>query len=105
MDKFMLSETSVVKLNKNVAVRFEHNFCSGTVFLINVETEKIWQGNKESLLLINELRANKSLKSIKEIYTKIIQEYFEYDVSQVIKALNVLLTNLYENGFLDVIKF
>jgi len=103
MEEIVLTEKSIITLNKNIAIRFEHNFHGGTLILIDTETENIWYGNKDSVSLINELKNRDNPQTIGEIYSKIIPHYQEFEPEEVIESLNFLLNNLYENKFLEIL--
>ena len=103
MEDIVLTEKSVVALNKDVALRFEHNFNGGTLILIDTKTENIWYGNKDSLAFINELKDVDNPRTLGKIYTKVLSAYQEFEPEKVIESLNFLLNNLYENKFLDIL--
>ena len=103
MEDIILTEKSVIALNKDVAIRFEHNFNGGTLILIDTKTENIWYGNKESMALINELKDRENPQTLEKIYSKVLFEYQEFEPEKVIESLNFLLNNLYENKFLDIL--
>ena len=103
-EDIILTENSVIALKKSIAVRYEHNFNNGTVILIDTETDNIWYGNKESLLLIKELRNRENPQNIETICSKIISEYSDsFSTDIIIESLSNLLNDLYEKKFIDII--
>ena len=102
MEDIVLTAKSTVCLNNNIAIRFEHNYCNGTIILINTETDDIWLGNKQSLIFINEIKNFNNPKTLEEVYSKIICSFPEYHPEEVIDSLNTIINDLYEKKFITV---
>ena len=102
MEDIILTEKSIIVLNKNVAIRYEHNLEGGTLILIDTNRKKIKYLNKESKVFIDEIKNRNNPKTIGELYSEILSEYNGYPPEEVINSVNSLINNLYEDGFIEI---
>lgn len=96
----MLNENTIVKLNKNVLKRFEHNLRGGTLFLFDVNTNAVWMGNESSNALIKLIDGKKNLK---EVYTELMPLFEGYQYSELKESLDSLINGLIDRNFLEYI--
>lgn len=98
----IITNSTILKINDKILIRFEHNLKNGTMILFNVETEDIWLGNQSSKDLIEFINGK---NSIQEIYTQILSKYSEEDFDLVLNALNKIIEDLYNRNFIEIINF
>lgn len=94
----MLEENIVVKLNKDILKRFEHNLNDGVLFLSNVQTDDLWIGNESSNELLKLIDGKKFLK---EIYTELTPLFEGYDYDKLRNSFDAIVSELLEKGFLE----
>lgn len=100
MQGIEISNNTVLKLNKNILKRFEHNLKGGTMILFDIKTEKFWLGNVASKSIIDLIDGKNDIETV---YSKIFSSYDEADFSQVIEALNSIIEDLYTKGFVEIV--
>lgn len=96
----MLSENTILKLNKNIAKRFEHNLRGGILFLFDTKTRKSWMGNASANDLIKLIDGRKNLK---EIYTELMPLFEGYEYSELKESFDSLINCLIGKQFLECI--
>jgi hypothetical protein len=94
----MLNETSIIKLNKNILKRYEHNIKDGVLFLFDVETEEIWTGNSSSNDVIALIDGKKNLKNI---YAELQKIFIGYAYEELRESFDSLLQELIDKKFLE----
>ena len=88
----------ILKFNKNVLKRYEHNLNNGTVFLFNVETEEIWTGNGAADCL---LRLIDGKQTLEEIYAYLFPLFDGFDKNELKESFDNIVKSLLSKGFLE----
>ena len=96
----MFSKNSILRLNKDILQRFEHNLNDGTIILYNVKTRKIWFGNYSSYDLIKLLDGKKNLDCIYSVFKK---QYEGYTSEEIVNSVNTIFEELLEKNFLETV--
>lgn len=94
----MLNKNSVIKLNKNVLKRFEHNVQDGVLFLFDAKTEEIWLGNSSSNDLIRLLDGKRTLK---EVYTQLQKDFEGYGYDELKNSFDSIIKDLLDKKFVE----
>lgn len=97
----MLDEHIIIKLNKNILKRFEHNIDNGVLFLFDVQKEELWVGNDSSNDLIKLIDGQKTLK---EIYTQLQPFFVEYEYDELKESFDAIINDLIKKRFLERVK-
>ena len=95
----IIDNNTILKLNKNVLKRFEHNLEDGTMILFNTETEGVWFGNSTSKDLIELIDGN---NTVEKIYSEILCKYQDEDFNTVLEALNNIIETLFQKEFVII---
>lgn len=90
--------TTILKFNKNILKRYEHNFKNGTMILYDVDKEETWFGNSSSRELIRLIDGKTSLNNI---YIKLFPLYGDLDIDEVIESFNRIIEDLYDRNFIE----
>lgn len=98
----MIDENTIVKLNKNILKRFEHNLNGGTLFLFDTVTDEVWMGNESSRDLIKLIDGKKRLK---EIYTQLAPFFEGYKYNELKESFDAFICSLIDKKFLEYIDF
>lgn len=93
MDKLIL------KLNKNVLKRYEHNLNEGTVFLFDIVREEVWMGNAAADCL---LRLIDGKTPLKDIYDYLFPLFEGFSQKELRESFDGIVQNLISKGFLMV---
>ena len=96
----MLSKNCILKLNKYILKRFEHNLNCGTIILFDTNSFDVWFGNEAANDLIKNIDGKTSLN---EIYTKIMPLYKEFSELEVIESFNSITEELLNKKFLEIV--
>jgi hypothetical protein len=94
----IIDEKTVLKFNKNILKRYEHNLNGGTMILYDVETEALWFGNSASKELVEGIDGG---KNIKEIYKELLPLYEGKDMRDIIESFNLIIEDLFNKNFLN----
>ncbi len=94
----MLHEDLILKLEKNILKRYEHNLKDGVLFLYNVETDDIWLGNESSNDLIKLINGKRTLK---EIYLDLMPLFEGYEYEELKVSFDSIVNELIEKNFLE----
>lgn len=95
-----MDETSILRIAPYILKRFEQNLDDGVLFLYNVNTNDNWTGNASSFYLINLIDSKRTLK---EIYTKLVPLFENYNYEEIKQSFDDLLIGLIKKGFLEVV--
>lgn len=93
-------DNRILKINKNVLKRYEHNLNDGTVFLFDIEREDVWMGNSAADCL---LRLVDGETSLGEIYAYLFPLFEGFSSEELKKSFDDIVKNLVNRGFLMVI--
>lgn len=96
----MLEDSLIVKLNKNILRRFEHNINDGVLFLFDVETEKLWIGNSSTNDLVKLIDGEKTLK---EIYSKLQSVFEDFSYNELKESFDEIIDELIDKEFLKCV--
>lgn len=97
----MLNDMTVIKLNKDILKRYEHNLKGGVLFLYHSDTCDVWVGNSSANNLINLLDGKRSLK---EIYSILFPLFNNYEYTIFRENNDNLLYALIDKNFLEVVQ-
>lgn len=96
----MLDENWILKLNKDILKRYEHNLEGGILFLYNVKTDVIWKGNASSNDLIELIDGKKNLN---EIYSQLETIFEGYSHNELKESFDSIIDDLLSKNFLEVV--
>ena len=96
----MLSNDCVLKFNKHILKRYEHNLNGGTIILFDTDSFDIWFGNESANDLV---RLVDGKTTIKDIYCKILPLYKDFNESEVIESFNSVIEELLDKKFLETV--
>ncbi len=88
----------ILKLNKNVLKRYEHNLNGGTVFLFNMKTEESWVGNSAADCLLRLIDGEHTLE---EIYEYLFPLFENFNENELREAFDKIVKSLLEKGFTE----
>lgn len=89
----------ILKLNKNVLKRYEHNLNDGTVFLFDMETENVWMGNGAADCLLRLIDGNTTLGNIYKTLFPLFEDFSEEELK---KSFDSIVKSLIDKKFLMV---
>lgn len=92
--------STILRLNKNILKRYEHNFKGGTMILFDVERDETWFGNSSSKELINMIDGKIDLNNI---YINLFPLFEGFDKSEIITSFNKIIEDLYNKNFIETV--
>jgi len=94
-----IDETTVLKFNKNILKRYEHNYKNGTMILYDIDREEAWFGNSSARELINLIDGKTNLE---DIYAELFPFYKAENIEMVIESFNSVIEDLYSKKFIEI---
>lgn len=96
-----IAKTTILKLNKNIIKRYEHNWKDGTMILYDIDREEAWYGNASTRELINLIDGKTSLE---DIYAELFPFYQDFNIEEIIESFNFTIEDLYKKKFIELVQ-
>lgn len=90
--------TKKVIINDNIIWRYESKIKNGTIFIYNIKTSKIYEGNTSLYLIIKNINGENDLGEIKEL---ILNDNPKLNEEKLNESLTKAFEFLFEKGIIS----